>query len=264
MSDEMLLISDMHTFSNWGLLHPDYVGKDVRTGKEDVMYVPNAMQRWTFDFWENMIKKNKNISAIGFIGDLIDGINPYNYGAVGNNDIYEQIRMSAMLIEMLPYDVPMYFVGGTKFHSGNDVTAEQLIADMTGGKYSLEGVIEECGVRIFMNHYIPHAQNKAGSLEKKIKEISAAEKCYGKIDVLVGAHNHVFSCTMTSTHIAIMTPGWQHKTPYAIGKNLIAPPDIGYVKLIIEDKDLISVDRRGVVTSPFGPPILKRNINADD
>lgn len=245
------LISDLHVFSNWGLLHPDYTAKGI-------MYVPNEMQEWTFDFWKDRVVKScKKSSAILFNGDVIDGKNKYNYGAVGSSDIYEQCDMATMLIEMIPEDIPKFFMKGTGYHSGDEVVAEQIIADKLGWHYAPEAIVEVCGVRIFSNHYAPHTQNKAGMLEKKLKELAAAEACYGKIDVLNLAHNHKFAAAITQSHIGIVTPGFQHKTPYAIDKNLIPPSDIGYVNLLVEDNELITVDRRNVVQSPVGPKILR-------
>jgi hypothetical protein len=248
--DKVTLISDLHTFSNWGLMHPDYKAKGI-------MYVPNEMQEWTFDFWKDRVVRScKDSDAFVFNGDMIDGKNKYNYGAVGSTDIYEQVDMSEMLIDMLPADTPKFFMKGTGFHSGDEVVAEQLLADKLGWYYAPEAIIEVCGIRIFSNHFAPHAQNKAGVLEKKIRELAAAEACYGKIDVLNLAHNHKFAATITQSHIGIITPGFQHKTPYAIDKNLIPPSDIGFVDLLIEDRELITVDRRNVVQSPFGPQVL--------
>jgi hypothetical protein len=256
MAEEILLLSDMHVMSNWALIHPDFVGKDIKN--QDVQYIPNAIQDWTFKKWERMANQNKNITAIGYNGDIIDGINNYNYGAVANTDPLQQIKMAVMLAKMLP-DVPTYVMGGTPYHSGSEITAEQIFAEMLGAEYAMEAIIEECGIRIFANHYVPHSQNKAATLEKRIKMMKASESCYGPIDVLWGAHNHEFTAVQTTNCLGLLTPGWQSKTPYAIRRNLITPPDIGYVKLIIEDKELISVDKRGVETSPFGCPVLCKN-----
>lgn len=252
MTQEILLLSDMHVMSYWGLMHPEYVAKDIRTGRKDVQYILNEPQQFSWNRWQEMTKMCRRVSAIVVNGDVIDGVNRYNYGSVCNNDPMEQCKMSAMLLEMLPSDVPMYFTKGTRYHSGDEFIAEQVVAEMLGAKYADEGIIEECGIRIFANHYAPHAQFKAGMLERKIKQVAAAEKYYGPIDVVLRSHNHEFSTVMTIDHMAVMTPGWQHKTPYAIDKDLITPPDIGYVKLLIDsDCGLITVDRRGVCKSPY-------------
>jgi len=257
MKEEILLISDLHVMSYWGLIHPEYVAKDIRTGKRDVQYVMNEPQTFSWDHWQDMARQCRNVSAILVNGDVIDGVNRHNVGAVCNNDPMEQCKMSAMLLEMLPNDVPMYVTKGTGYHSGDEFIAEQVVSELLDISYADEGIIEECGIRIFANHYSPHAQYKAAALERKINQVAAAEKYYGKIDVLVRSHNHAFSATMTTDHLAVMTPGWQHKTPYAIDKDLITPSDIGYVKLIIEDNQLITVDRRGVVKSPFCCQVMK-------
>jgi hypothetical protein len=237
--------------SYWGLMHPDYIAKDIRTGRCDIQYLLNGPQTFSWNHWKQMVRDTRNVSTVVINGDIVDGVNRHNNGSVCNNDPMEQCKMATMLIEMLPPDVPVYITKGTRYHSGDEYIAEQVVAEMTACKYADEGIIETCGIRLFANHYAPHAQYKAGMLERKIQQVAAAEKYYGKIDVIVRSHNHAFSSVMTADHLAIMTPGWQHKTPYAIDKDLIAPPDIGYVKLIVEDKQLLTVDRRGVTKSPF-------------
>jgi len=256
MSDEILLLSDMHTFSHWALLHPEYIGVDKRTGLQEVQYIPNSIQKYTFGLWEHMARTCKNVDSIIINGDVIDGNHRKNRGAVGNDIFTEQCNMAVMLLEMLPEEIPMYIIKGTNFHCGEDPIAEETIAAALGARYADEGIIETCGIRIFANHHIAHSQYKAGALERKIIQVAAAERYYGKIDVILRAHNHQFMSVVSREHVAVMTPGWQHKTKYAVDKDLITPPDIGYVKLIIEDNELIHVDRRGVSVSPFGPQVL--------
>lgn len=255
MRDEILLISDMHVMSYWGLIHPEHVAQDIRTGP--TVYGMNKPQTFSWEHWNKMIRDTKYVDAILINGDIIDGVNRHNVGAVCNSDPMEQCKMSATLIKMLPEDVPLYITKGTRYHCGDEFVSEQVVAEMTGGSYATEGIIEECGIRIFANHFAPHAQYKAGMLERKINQVAAAEKYSGKIDVIVRSHNHAFSSVITTDHVAVMTPGWQHKTPYAEEKDLITPSDVGYVKLLIEDSTLITVDRRGVVKSPFFCPVMK-------
>lgn len=257
MTQKILLISDMHTFSHWALLHPDYIGTDIRTGDQAVQYIPNSVQKWTFNYWKQMCKTCSDVNSVIVNGDVIDGINGKNKASVGNCDLHEQCKMAVMLLQMLPYDVPMFITKGTTFHCGEDIIAERIIAEELGAHYADECIIETCGIRLFVNHHIAHSQYKAGALERKISQVSAYNKYYGDVDVLVFAHNHQFMSVISRNHVAVMTPGWQHKTPYAVDRNLIPPPDIGYVKLLIDDDYIISVDRRGVVTSPFGPPVIR-------
>jgi len=240
------------------LIHPDYVAKDIRVGKNQVQYEMNSPQEFSWRYWNKMINGCKNIDAVIINGDVIDGVNKKNVGAVCNNDPMEQCKMAAMLIEMMPEDIPKYLTKGTTYHCGDEFIAEQVISELIdNGIYADEGIIEECGIRIFANHFSPHAQYKASMLERKINQVSAAKTYYGDIDVIVRSHNHSFSAVQTIDHIAVMTPGWQHKTPYAIEHDIITPPDIGYVKLLIEDGGVISIDKRGIVKSPYCCQVMK-------
>lgn len=256
------LISDMHTMSYWGLISPYYLSTDIILGS-GVSYDINSINEYNNNKWDNMISNNKDTDFVIANGDLIDGINFGSVGAVANTDPYEQCRMSALYLSQFPRDIPIYCLKGTTWHSGREIVSERIIADILCDKYDMdaryarEGIVEECGIRIWSNHKSSHAKNKAAMLERKINDVAAAEKyCGGHIDVILRSHNHTFSCVYTKDHIAVMTPGWQHKTPYAIDNDLIMPPDIGYVNLIIEDGQIF-VDRTGVETSPFGCPVIR-------
>jgi len=75
MKDEILLISDLHVMSFWGLIHPDYVAKDIRVGKNQVQYEMNSPQEFSWRYWNKMINGCKNIDAVIINGDVIDGVN---------------------------------------------------------------------------------------------------------------------------------------------------------------------------------------------
>jgi hypothetical protein len=46
--------------------------------------------------------------------------------------------------------------------------------------------------------------------------------------------------------MALVTPCWQTKTPYAVKKGIVSPPDIGWVTLNIDNQKKIAIDRNGI------------------
>jgi hypothetical protein len=248
MSNEILLISDVHVGSFWGPIFPGTEYEDQRTG-QTIFVEPSTTNLFAANHWERMCR-NVNPDVIIFNGDLIDGVNHGNHGAVYTDDPYVQIQHFNQLAYMLPQDVPIYVTKGTGYHCGNEIPAERIIANDLDATYGDELIIEEYGVRIFANHFAPHGQNKAATLERKIKEFASVSHHYGDADILVFSHNHAFASVMTSKYLAVMTPAWQNKTPYAADKNLISIPDIGYVTLKVEDRCNITVDRSGITHFP--------------
>jgi hypothetical protein len=73
----------------------------------------------------------------------------------------------------------------------------------------------------------------------------SAEK-YGPIDVAVFSHRHMFVASEFNSGIALVTPCWQTKTPYAVMKGIVSPPDIGWLMLHIQNKKCITIDRSGI------------------
>jgi hypothetical protein len=207
-----------------------------------------------------MVRKNKDVSCIIVNGDAVDGINHNNHGAVFTSDTYVQSKLCADLLFMLP-EVPMYITKGTGYHSGSEIKAERILADMMGAVYCDEMVIEECGLKIFANHHIAHASNKAASLERKVKEFASNSRYYDYADTLVFSHNHTFACVVTAKYFAVMTPGWQAKTAYAVDKNIIPVSDIGWITLNVHDDHpgCISVDRTGITHVPSACQVVGRD-----
>lgn len=244
-----LFLSDIHAGSYWAPVAEDTKFRDPRTG-DMVTVEQSSTNIFLNDHWKEMIRRNQNVDFILINGDAVDGVNNHNHGSVYTDDVFVQIEHCANLLSDLPSDVPMYITKGTDFHCGYEIVAERILADKLGATYGDELVIEECGHKIFANHFIPHARNMAASVERKVIEFSGYKDYYHNADILTFAHNHKFACVTTVEYLAFITPCWQGKTSYAASKNLLAPSDIGWVNLIIHDEDCISVDRSGITRQP--------------
>lgn len=78
--------------------------------------------------------------------------------------------------------------------------------------------------------------------------LNKGEEKYGKIDVAVFSHRHQFVAVQFSSGIALVTPCWQSKTPYAVKRGMVGVPEIGWVMLHIDDPKKITVDTSGIAT----------------
>jgi predicted phosphodiesterase len=251
---KILLLSDIHMGSYWGPIPEDTRFRDPRTG-DMITVEPASINKFLYNHWKEMVRTSKDVDCIIFNGDLIDGINHNNHGAVFTDDPYVQVKLASEMISELAYDVPMYFTKGTGYHAGNEIKAERIIADDLGGVYGDELIIEECGLRIFANHFISptvNLQNRTTPISSKLMQLAlnSADDKYGHIDVAVFSHTHYFAASTFHSQIGINTPCWQGKTPYAAEKNLVSVPDIGWVTLHVHDPQCIAVDRRGITHTP--------------
>ena len=80
-----------------------------------------------------------------------------------------------------------------------------------------------------------------------------AEEKYGKVDVAIRSHRHNFCGAIFKSQIGVITPCWQTRTPFAVKKDLVSPPDIGYVVLHVGPGKNIMIDRSGIIHSPTPP-----------
>ena len=254
MTGRILLLSDLHTMSLWGMMPPNFQAEDPRTGQWN-RYVPNGTQTKLWKHWEKMLtvlKKNKP-DCIIFNGDLIDGLQKKGYGrGVVSTDIGLQVKACIEIIKTLP-KVPMFFTQGTPYHENADGTpVEQYIAERFKGEDGDQLIVETCGIRLFCRHAIGMSSSTwqffttAPARDQMLLYLNKNPEIYGDIDVAVFSHRHQFVAAQFNSGLSLVTPCWQTMTPYAVMKGLVSPPDIGWVMLNIENRKCITIDRNGI------------------
>lgn len=256
---EILLLSDLHVGSLWGLWPPDYEVQDPRSG-EWIRFVQNRTQEKLWKHWLSMLKA-VNPEIIIFNGDLVDGQQRRANGReVVTSRIEWQAEALLQVIDTLPRDIPWYFTAGTDYHEMPDgQPVEQWIAGKLGAEFGDDLLIDECGIRLHVGHPIPVSssswQYRTTPLARDLLllALNSAEERYGKVDVAVRSHAHYFCQAGFSSQLGVITPCWQTRTPYAVKKDLISPPDIGYVSLLVHDRKNIMVNRSGIINQPVKP-----------
>jgi predicted phosphodiesterase len=257
---KVLLLSDMHVGSKWGLWPPNFKAKSARSNEiEDIPQ--NAVNKAIWQHWLKMLAtlKKEKPDIIILNGDLIEGDQRKEKGrGLVTPELFQQCAACIAILKTLP-KVPMYFTAGTDYHQLPDgISADLYIADQMGGEYGDELVIEDCGLRIFARHTIGTSQGSwqymttAPAKEQMLLYLNQASDKYGKIDIAVFSHRHQFVSAQFSSGIALITPCWQGKTVFAVKKGIIAPPHIGWVSLIVDGPKRIAIDTSGIanVVSP--------------
>jgi len=255
---DILILSDMHVGSLWGLWPPDFEADDPRSDNR-LRFHQNHTQKQLWKHWKDMVAK-VNPEIIIFNGDLIDGQQRKSIGReVVTSRLETQIAACIDIIRTLP-EVPMYFTQGTDYHEMPDGSAvEHYIAKEFNGEFGDDLLIDECGIRMHVGHAISTSSSSwqywptALSRDLLLLALHSSDQKYGSVDVAIRSHRHNFCGAIFKNQIGVITPCWQTRTPYAVKKDFVTPPDIGYVVLKVENPRNIMVDRSGITATPVRP-----------
>jgi len=254
LTGRILLLSDLHCGSKWGLWPTNFSAESARTGEIEP-YPQNAAGVAIWEHWLRMLKalKKERPDCIILNGDLVEGIQKREYGrGLITPEISIQKKACLKILKTLP-KVPMYFTQGTDYHENLDgLPVEREIAEDLGGIFGDELIIEECGIRLFVRHAIGISQSTwqymttAPARDQMLLYLNQSSEKYGRIDVAVFSHRHQFVAAQFASGIALVTPCWQGKTVFAVKKGIISPPHIGWVMLHIDNPKRISIDTSGI------------------
>ena len=256
---KILIISDLHVGSLWGLWPPKFRTIDSRTG-DRIEFVPNKTQKGLWNHWKRMLAEVPDPECIILNGDLIDG-NQWREKGRGlvTPNLTWQSEACLDILDTLP-KVPMYFTQGTGYHELADgLPVEEHLAKEMGGEFGDDLIIDECGIRMQVGHTISSSSSAwmywttAIARDLLLLALHNAEEKYGKVDVAIRSHRHNFCGAIFKSQIGVITPCWQTRTPFAVKKDLVSPPDIGYVVLHVGPNKNIMIDRSGIVHSPTPP-----------
>lgn len=260
MSDQILLISDLHFGSKYGPWPDGMKEKDLRTGMIEPV-PPNAVNVAINDHWKKMLAVvRKDPPAVIIVnGDMIEGNQRRENGrGLMTLAIETQVNACIKALSTLRKAAPKsawYFTTGTDYHQMPDGTsADARIAEEFGAEYGDEIIVEECGIRLFCRHTISSSMSTwqymatAPGRDHMLLYLNKSPEKYGNIDVAVFSHRHQFVAVQFTSGIALVTPCWQSKTPYAVKRGMIGVPEIGWVTLSVEGPKRITVDTSGIAS----------------
>jgi len=249
--DRILLISDMHVGSLYGLMPPGFETKDPRND-DMIRFTPNRTQKQLWNHWLKMCKAASGVKAIIINGDVCDGPQRKSAGLyTWTSNMKFQAEAAILALESLP-EAPMFFTQGSLYHAVEDRPIEQYIAERCGAEYGDDLLVNTCGIKIHASHHISSSISSwqywttAIARDLLLLALHGAEDKYGHVDVAVRSHRHTFTAAEFGSQIGIITPAWQTRNQYAVRKGIISPPDIGWVILEIHGPKRILVDRSGI------------------
>jgi hypothetical protein len=260
LTGKILLLSDLHVGSKYGLWPSGMVQKDART-KEVTPLPQNAVNLAIEAHWNKMLAQIKTDppDVVILNGDLIEGDQHREHGrGLMTNQISIQVKACVKIIKTIRKIVPkapFYFTAGTDYHQMPDgENADIFIAEQFHAEFGDELVVEECGVRLFCRHTIGISNSAwqymatAPGRDHMLLYLNKGPEKYGKIDIAVFSHRHQSAGVLFPSGMAIVTPCWQSKTPFAVKKGIVGTPDIGWIMLRITSPKCIAVDTSGIAT----------------
>jgi hypothetical protein len=250
----ILVVSDLHCGSIYGMLPPDF------KTSADAVVKQNPLQQYSWKCWLDLARRVKDlpIAAVVVNGDVVDGGQQAQHGTELSLPMLEDQGRAAQdtlfeLFRNLP-SCPHFYTQGTEYHDSKAGREAELIAKNLGGKkygqlangtgiYSREFLdLEIDGVIVNFAHGISVAGGfyRATAVDREgiWSALAGKEGKLPKADAVIRSHCHFFvHVEHASKHIAI-TPCWQMQTRY-MRKNSIYRmlPDIGAM-IIWLDGDL--------------------------
>lgn len=236
-----LVISDTH-FGSYYAPMPDRVDFEDRTG-EVIRYLPSNTQKELNKAWKKMVG-NGHYDFCLVNGDVCDGPQKKSMGkGVITSNLKTQADIAVEMLSQIDADA-LYFTMGSEYHCMDDRPLEQYVAERMNGTYSDDMILEVEECRIHASHNIPVSssswQYRSTPLARDLLllELNNSAKKYGHIDVAIRSHAHYYISVGYKSQTGIITPAWQTRTPFAVKKDLITPPDIGYVELFIDGDEI--------------------------
>jgi len=151
---KILILSDLHVGSLWGLWPPSFSTVDARTG-DTLKFIQNKTQKGLWKHWEKMLREVPDPEIIILNGDLIDGLAYRDKGrGLVTPNLTWQAEACLDILKTLP-KVPTYFTQGTGYHELDDGRpVEEHLAREMGGEFGDDLIIDECGIRMQVGHTI--------------------------------------------------------------------------------------------------------------
>lgn len=248
--NNIVVVSDTHCGCKLALCPPSVV---LDEGGE---YHQSNLQKqlwehWQF-FWQEWVPEATRGEPFAVVhnGDAIDGVHHNSTTQISHNltdqrrIAYEVMRPVVELCEGR-----YYHVRGTEAHVGKSAQEEEALAKELGARPNEEGNYARYDLWIRCGEFLAHCLHHVGTTGSNAYEATAVHKELTEElteaarwqeqppDCIVRSHRHRYVETSIPTRraraIAVVTPAWQAKTPFAwkIPGARLAPPQFGGILL---------------------------------
>ena len=276
----LVVVSDMHVGCRLGLCGP--AGAQLDDGGE---YKPSSFQRKLWRFWERFwrefvpeVTQGEPFDVV-VNGDALDGVHHGSVTQWSHNMQDQIVEAENILLPVLRAGDGRYFhVRGTEAHVGKSAQYEEILAAGLGAERDEEGRAARyelwyqmaSGALIHLLHHVGTTSSmayEATALSKEMAELNNECARWGlkTPDVLVRSHRHrhieVRLPASRTTQIAVVTPGWQGKTPFAwkIAGARISVPQFGgvVIRQAMRDSQPGDLYTRAFVMTPSRSKVVR-------
>lgn len=248
----ILVLSDLHVGSTVGL----WPGEHAVEGGG--VYEANEYQQWLYQCWQNMLGEVKKLRPqIAIInGDPLQGANMRD-GQLITNKVDVQADAALTLLQPLRKMVKtLYIIRGTECHDGKAAeNVEQMAkalrakADPSSGQGTWwELYLDVGGPVLHFAHHVGCSSvpwyEATVPLRDTLLMLSELWRFYGSeapnVRMVVRSHRHRYIHVDAPPDIqVVVTPAWQLRTAFAYKKAASMLPEIGYVLIEWDGKDLV-------------------------
>jgi len=221
MKRTLLLVSDLHVGSRWGLFPRDF---QLSTGE---VYQLNRGQEFLLSCWGHMLTQMpKRFDVLIVNGDAINGPNPKESARDQvEQDPEWQVRAALALLQPVAKRArETYLTQGSTYHVGEAAKHEERLAWMLGavpdpaGHYAWDWLVLDIqGVRLDIAHhqsvvmrYLAVPLEREQQFDRMIADLKG-----GSADLIVRSHAHRLMDLNVDGDLALGLPAWQLQTRYA-------------------------------------------------
>jgi len=249
----IVVISDLHVGSTSGLCPAEGIDLDEKDHYTPSRFVQEMHRVWEL-FWKFNAEQCKGIKNRSLVinGDLVDGVH-HNTVAVATSNIMLQEDAAGDILKPICKNFDRVFVTrGTEAHVGQSAQSDERIAkeikaeiDQDTGKYSRWQLWLDVDDVVFnIAHHIGVTSSAAYESSAVMREMVAALVEAGQWgqklpDVIVRSHRHRYIMlgipSAKGLIQAVVTPGWQLRSPYVERIDRMRLPHVGGVIFIVEN-----------------------------
>lgn len=251
MAKKMLIVSDLHAGSLYGLMPPHF---NAKVGATEFTYQSSPAQKKLWEKWVEMVKEVGQVDDVVINGDLVDGKNKKSEGkGAWSTDMNCQVDCAVGMIMMIKAK-RYHIASGSPYHQDTNIDCDELCAvrmkdagyDVKFGNELVINYTEE-GKRYHFAHSIGVSgvmTYRTTAIAKEMMSAVLHEKQMGKFDGIFRAHCHYFVKAEFPSSFGVIGPGWKMRDDYGTKKGFGIIPKCGYLLLKVGKNEKGEIEER--------------------
>ncbi len=262
----LIVVSDLHIGCRLGLCPPEGVALDDG-GQYRASRLQLIVHKWWLEFWNEWVPRVCHNEPFDLVinGDALDGVHHKATTQISHN-LGDQAKLAKIILEPIVEKAAHYYhIRGTEAHVGPSGVEEERLASDLGAIPNEDGQHARYelwkrvgGPRGPLCHILHHIgttgraayESSAPQAELIAEFTEAGMTSESPPDFVIRSHRHRFIKVQDpsdrSEASAIVTPGWQLKTPFVfkIPGGRVSQPQFGGILIRQGDEEFYSRHRR--------------------